>query len=147
MLILLWQCIIVFLCSDMHIQLSYASVTYTNDIILQTISYLQYTVMLCCFVLSFAHNKCFPLHVHICPLLSFEVTSSTLEMASTVDGLPVGVIRVAPSHDHLIVVTWFPPCMVHVRITLVPSIIGPTGIWVIAGIVVCWSKILKSILK
>jgi hypothetical protein len=31
-------------------------------------------------------------HVHICLLLSFEVTSSTLEVASEGDGLPVGVI-------------------------------------------------------
>ena len=48
--------------------------------------------MLCCCVLSFVHTRCLPVHVHICPLLFLEVTSSTLEMASSVDGLPVGVI-------------------------------------------------------
>ena len=48
--------------------------------------------MVYCCALSFVHNICLPAHVHICSLLSFEVTSSTLEMASTVDGLPVGVI-------------------------------------------------------
>ena len=47
--------------------------------------------MSCC-ILSFDHNRCLPVYVHICPLLSLEVTSSTLEMASTVDGLPVGVV-------------------------------------------------------
>ena len=57
-------------------------------------------------------------------------------MASSVDGLPVGVIWVAPSHDHVIVATGFPPCMVHVRVILSPSIIGPTGVCVIIGDVV-----------
>jgi hypothetical protein len=103
--------------------------------------------MLCCCVLSFVHNRCLPVHVHICPLLSFEVTSSTLEMASKVDGLPVGVIWVAPSHDHVIKATGFPPSMVHVRVTLLPSIIGPTGVCVIEGVVVGSSKTLKLILK
>jgi hypothetical protein len=116
------------------------SVTYTHDTISPNISYLQYTVMLCCFVLSFVHKKCRPLHVHICPLLSFDVTSSTLEMASSVDGLPVEVIWLAPSHDHVIVATGFPPCMVHVRVTLLPSIIGPTGFCFIVGDVVGSSK-------
>ena len=46
--------------------------------------------MMSCCILSFVHNRCLP--VHICPLFSLEVTSSTLEMASTVDGLPVGVV-------------------------------------------------------
>jgi hypothetical protein len=82
-----------------------------------------------------------------CPLLFLEVTSSTLEMESTVDGLPVGVIWVALSHDHVIVATGFPPCMVHVRVTLLPSIIGPTGVCVIVGKVVGWSEILQSIWK
>jgi hypothetical protein len=103
--------------------------------------------MLCCGVLSFVHNGCLPVHVHICPLLFFEVTSSILELASSVDGLPAGVIWVAPSHDHVIVATGFPPCMVQVRVTLLPPIIGPTGVWVMVGSVVGWSKILKSILK
>ena len=103
--------------------------------------------MLCCCVLSLVHNRCFPVHVHICPLLLLEVTSSTVEMASTVYGLPVGVIWVAPSHDHVIVATGFPPCMVHVRVTLLPSIIGPTGVCVILVDVVGWSKTLKLILK
>ena len=75
-----------------------------------------------------------------------EVTSSTLEMASSVDVHPVGVIWVAPSHDHVIVATGFPPCMVHVRVTLLPSIIGPPGVCVIVGSVVGWSTILKFIL-
>jgi hypothetical protein len=100
--------------------------------------------MSCC-ILSFVHNRCLPVHVHICPLLSLEVTSSILEMASTVDGLPV-VIWVAPSHDHVIVATGFPPWMIHVRVTLLPSIIGPSGIFVIVGSVVGWSKTLKLIL-
>ena len=95
--------------------------------------------MLCCCVLSFVHNRCLPVHVHVCPLLFFEVTSSILELASTVDGLPV-VIWVAPSHDHVIVATRFPPCMVHVRVTLLPSIIGPTGVCVIVGDVLGISK-------
>ena len=99
-----------------------------------------------CFILSYVHNICLPVHVHICPLLALEVTSSTLEMASAVDGLPVGVVWVAPSHDHVVVATGFPPCMVHVRVTLLPSIIGPTGTCVIVGNVVGWSKILKFIL-
>jgi hypothetical protein len=73
-------------------------------------------------------------------VLFFEVTSSTLEMASSVDRIPVGVIWVAPSHDHVIVATGFPPCMVHVRVTLLPSIIGPTGVCIIVGEVVGWSK-------
>ena len=64
-------------------------------------------------------------------------------MASTVDGLPVGVVWVAPSHDHVIVATGFPPCMVQVRVNLLHSIIGPTGVCVILGNVVGWSKILK----
>ena len=102
--------------------------------------YLQYTVMVCCFVSSLVHNRCLPVHVHICPLFAFEATSSTLEMASTVDGLPVGVIWVAPTHDHMIVATGFPPGMVHVRVILLSSIIGPTGVCVIIGIVVGWSK-------
>jgi hypothetical protein len=68
-------------------------------------------------------------------------------MASKVDGLPVGVIGVAPSHDHVIVATGFPPSMVHVRVTLLPSIIGPTGVCVIEGVVVGSSKTLKLILK
>ena len=72
--------------------------------------------------------------------LSLEVTSSTLEMASTVDGLPVGVIWVAPSHDHVIIATGFPPLMVHVRFTLLPAIIGLSGVCVIVGDVVGWSK-------
>jgi hypothetical protein len=71
----------------------------------------------------------------------------TLEMTSTVDGLPVGVFWVAPSHDHVIVATGFPPSKVHVRVTLLPSIIGPTGVCVIVGDVVGWSKTLKFILK
>jgi hypothetical protein len=103
--------------------------------------------MVYCCALSFVHNICLPVHVHICPLLSFEVTRSTLEMASTVDGLPVGVIWVAPSHDHVIVATGFPPSMVHVRVTLLPSIVGPTGVCVIVGVVVGSSKTLKLILK
>jgi hypothetical protein len=65
--------------------------------------------------------------------LFLEVTISTLEMASSVDGLPVGVIGVAPSHYHVIVATGFPPCMVHVRVTLLPSIIGSTGVCIIVG--------------
>jgi hypothetical protein len=36
----------------------------------------------CCFALTFVQRICFPVHVHICPLLSFDVTSSTLEVAS-----------------------------------------------------------------
>ena len=48
--------------------------------------------MVCCFILSFVHNICLPVHVHICPLLFLEVTSSILEMAARVDRLPVGVI-------------------------------------------------------
>ena len=68
-------------------------------------------------------------------------------MTSTVDGLPVGVIWVAPSHDHVIVATGFPPSMVHVRVTLLPSIVGPTGVCVIVGVVVGSSKTLKLILK
>ena len=103
--------------------------------------HLQYTIMLCSCVLSFVHSICFPVHVHVCQLLFLEVTSSTLDMASTVDGLSVGVIWVAPSHAHVIVATGFPPCMVHVRVTLLPSIIGPIGISVIVGDVVGWSKI------
>ena len=103
--------------------------------------------MVCCCILSFVHNRCLPVHVHICPLLFLEVTSSTLEMTSTVDGLPVGVIWVAPSHDHVIVATGFPPSMVHVRVTLLPSIVGPTGVCVIVGVVVGSSKTLKLILK
>jgi hypothetical protein len=102
--------------------------------------------MLCSWVLSFVHNICLPVHVHICPLLSLEVKSSTLEMTSTVDGLSVGVIWEAPSHDHVIVATGFPPCMVHVRVTLLPSIIGPTGVCVIEGDVVGWSETLIFIL-
>jgi hypothetical protein len=62
-------------------------------------------------------------------------------MASSVDWLPVGVIWVAPSHDHVIVATWFPPWMIHVRATLLPSMIGPTGICVIVDDVVGLSKI------
>ena len=108
--------------------------------------YLQYTVMLCCCILLFVHNTCFPVHVHICPLLFLEVTSSTLEMASTVDGLPGGLIWVAPSHDHVIVATGFPPCMVHVTVILRPSIIGPTGVCAIVGDVEGWSKTLQLIL-
>ena len=102
--------------------------------------------MLCCSALSFVHNRCLPVHVHVCPLLFFEATSSILEMASTV-GLPVGAIWVAPSHDHVIVATGFPPPMVHARVTLLPSIIGPTGTCAIVGNVVGWSKRLKFILK
>jgi hypothetical protein len=102
--------------------------------------------MVCCCILSFVHNICLPVHVHICPFLFLEVTSSILEMASTVDGLPVGVVWVAPSHDHVIVATGFPLCMVHVRVNLLPSIIGPTGVCVIVGNVVGWSTILKFIL-
>ena len=86
------------------------------------------------------YNICLPVHVHICPLLSLEVTISTLEMTSTVDGLPVGVIWMAPSHDHVIVATGFSPCMVHVRVTFLPSIIGTTGVCVIVGDVVGLSK-------
>jgi hypothetical protein len=113
---------------------------YINDTILQTTLYLQYTVMVCCCVLSFVHNRCLPVHAHTCPLLFLEATSSTLEVASTVDGLPVGIIWVAPRNDHVIVATGFPPCMVHVRATLLPSIIGPTGVCVIVGDVVGWSE-------
>jgi hypothetical protein len=57
-------------------------------------------------------------------------------MVSTVDGLPVGVIWVTPSHDHVIIATGFPPSMVHVRVTLFPSIVGPAGVCVIVGDVV-----------
>ena len=67
-------------------------------------------------------------------------------MSSTVDGLPGGVIWVAPSHDHVIVATGFPPCMVHFRSTLLPAIIGPTGVCVIVGDVVGWSEALIFIL-
>jgi hypothetical protein len=70
---------------------------YTHNTILEYNLYLQYTVIVCSCALSFIHNRCFPVHVQVCPLLSFEVTNSTLEMASTVDGLPVGVIWVAPT--------------------------------------------------
>ena len=65
---------------------------FTQATILQTILYLQYTVMLCCCILSLVHNICLPVHVHICPLLFLEAKSSTLEMAPTVDGLSVEVI-------------------------------------------------------
>ena len=92
--------------------------------------------MLCSLVLSFVHNICHPVHVHVCPLLSFEVTSSTIDMESTVDEFPVGVIFVVPSHDHVTIATGFPPSMVHVKVTLVPAMIGPTGICVIVGGVV-----------
>jgi hypothetical protein len=102
--------------------------------------------MVCCCVLSFVHNICLPVHVQFSPLLSLEVRSSTLDMVSTVDGLPVGVIWVAPSHDHVIVATGFPPCMVHVRVTLLPSIIGPTGVCVIVGDLLGWSETLKFML-
>jgi hypothetical protein len=94
-------------------------------------------------MLSFVHSRCLPVHAHICPLLVLEVTSSTLEMASSVDGVPVGVIWVAPSHVHVIVATGFPPCMVHVRVILLPSIIGPTGVCVIVGDVVGSSETVK----
>ena len=47
----------------------------------------------------------------------------------------------------MIVATWFPPRIVHVRVTLLPSIIGPTGVCFIVGGVVGWSKILKYTLK
>ena len=67
-------------------------------------------------------------------------------MASTVDGLPVGVIWVVPLHDHVIVARGLPPRMVHVRVTLLPSIIGPAGVCVIVGNVVGWSETLKFIL-
>ena len=67
-------------------------------------------------------------------------------MASTFDGLPVEVFWLAASHDHVIVATGFPPCMVHVRVTLLPSIIGPTGVCVTVGDVVGWSETLKYIL-
>jgi hypothetical protein len=40
---------------------------------------------------------------------------------------------VVPSHDQVIVATGFPPCMAHVSVTLLPSIIGPTGICVIVS--------------
>jgi hypothetical protein len=50
---------------------------------------------------------------------------------------------VAPSHVHVIVATGFPPCMVHVRVTLLPSIIGPTGVCVIVGDVVGSSETVK----
>jgi hypothetical protein len=96
--------------------------------------------MVCCCILSFVHNRCLPVHVHICPLLFLEVTSSTLEMAPSVDGLPVGVFWVAAAHDHVIVATGFPPCMVHVRVTLLPWMIGPIGVCIIVGEVVDWSK-------
>jgi hypothetical protein len=80
-------------------------------------------------------------------IVVFEVTCSTIEMASTVDGLPVGIIWMVPSHDHVIVATWLPPCMVYVRVTLLPSISGPTGDCVIVGDVVGWSNIMQSILR
>ena len=92
-------------------------------------------------MLSFVLIRCLPVHAHICKLLFLEVTSSTLEMASSVDGFPVGVIWVAPSHVHVIVTTGFPPCMVHERVTLLPSIIDPTGVCVIVGDVVGSSEI------
>ena len=117
------------------------SVGYARDTQLQYNLYLQYIAMLCCCALSFVQYICLPVHVHICPLLFLEVTSSTLEMAFSVDWLPVGAIWVAPSHDHVIVATWFPPSMVHVRVTLLPSIIGPTGVCVIVADVVDLSKI------
>ena len=50
----------------------------------------------------------------------------------------------APSHDHVIVATGFSPCMVHVRVTLSPSIIGPTGTCVIIGDVVGSSETVKK---
>ena len=49
----------------------------------------------------------------------------------------------APSHVHVIVATGFPPCMVHVRVILLPSIIGPTGVCVIVGDVVGSSETVK----
>jgi hypothetical protein len=52
----------------------------TNYVILTIYSY----DVLLCFVVH--------VHVHICPLLFLEVTSSIPEMVSTVDGLPVGVM-------------------------------------------------------
>jgi hypothetical protein len=134
------------ICLGIYI-LTYYEQYSTYDTILQYSICLQYTVMVCCCALLFVHSKCLPVHVHISPLLFLEVTSSIIEMASTVDGLPVGVIWVASSHDHVIVATGFPPCMVHVRVTLLPSIIGPTGVCVIVGNVVGWSEILQSILK
>ena len=84
----------------------------TNYFILTIYSYIVLLYLIIC------PYKCLPVHVHISPLLFFEVTSSTLEMASTVDGFPVGVIWVAPSHDHVIVATGCPPPMVHFHFKL-----------------------------
>jgi hypothetical protein len=58
-----------------------------------------------------------------------SILSSTLEVASEGDGLPVGVIWVATSHDHVIAAKGFPPWMTHVNVTLLPSLIGPFGGW------------------
>ena len=46
----------------------------------------------------------------------------------------------APSHDHVIAAKGFPPSMTHVRVTLLPSLIGPFGVWMIFGNVVGTSK-------
>jgi hypothetical protein len=54
---------------------------------------------------------------------------------------------VAPSHDHVIVATGFPPSIVHVTVTLLPSIIGPTGVSVIVGDVVGKSKNIKMYIE
>jgi hypothetical protein len=40
---------------------------------------------------------------------------------------------IAPSHDHVIAAKGFPPSMTHVRVTLLPSWIGPFGVCVIFG--------------
>jgi hypothetical protein len=67
-----------------------------NDITNVRSKYMDYLepfgCRVCCCALSFVQRICFPVHVHICPLLSFDVTSSTLDVASERDGLPVGVI-------------------------------------------------------
>ena len=92
-------------------------------------------------VLSVVQTGWCPIHVQILPLSLLLTVSCTLDVAVLVGGLPVGLIGDDPSQVHVIVASWLPPFMSHVRITVELSFIWPDCVCIIYGVDVGSSEI------
>ena len=93
-------------------------------------------------VLSIVQRGWCPIQVQILPLSLLLTVICTLDVTVLVGGLPVELIKDAPSHVHVIVASGLPPFMSHVRMTMEPSFIGPVGVCIIDGVDVGSSEII-----
>ena len=92
-------------------------------------------------VLLVVHAGWSPIQVQTLPLSVLLTVNCTLDVTVLVGGLPVGLIVDDLLHVHVIVASGLPPCMLHVRITVKVSFIGPDGVGIIDGFDVGSSEI------